>query len=741
VSLLDIHAGLTYAAIAPVLRLEPVTKYAVLAKCPYCEAHAWTIHQDTRNLEEWHYCSQCKVNGSVLAMAAERLEMAQDDALRYLADRLGMTLTFDHLKAYHKSQHYAKQLRETWQQVQKSNLSREEFQLLHQLGWHNSVPVSPARFAAGMGQLYGVTNSSVIKERLDSHYRGGKNLTALVPYYKAINQVGAFYGHTGIREYFFAPPHVGVNAHAVGEYGFAGLPFLLQSQSNTLVLTTMLHVMMQTHAHNFNYNDTPLPLLAWRQHQAGGAERQWSSLGGRDLVLWERTPTAAVLHQAILSDARLSFVGPETDHQQPQEVSGKRWWAWVHDDAAPVVCERIVRSSRPYEHALKNWARISAPADKARLLQDAEQYSPRVAELVRSVVGTAARTTVGMRVNIPAGNLRGAGGSRTYTALIERDGKWFDLQGNIRLPAILRITHTVVRANRKKEHIGYLEHDGRRYEFRVPEAKTTWTWLRDFALENGIPWHVDATANSSFCPFDAACRLQPPELTVGKDQIGWDGTGFQFRNAFLVDGVFTQIPDFILPDDVPGPKQHFAKLHDDVKEALTREGPEMKIMWSFAMALCAQVTAPVLDMEPLSIGLKYPKNDLFLGALYSRFGITRNDYRDWPHRWPRWLESYNKAVTLDDTGFFVARLALDSKPKRYGSMVLDLGDEELAPRAITHSADKVVLNYLREFSTNLPTTPVNWHTWLDETSRRMRKLFPWVRTTALREARQRIILP
>ena len=98
-SLLDIHANITYSTIAPLIGMEPISKYTVAAKCPYCGAHAWAIQQDNRNLEEWHYCSQCKASGSIIAMAAERLEMTEVEAVEYFAEQLYTTFSFKDMQA------------------------------------------------------------------------------------------------------------------------------------------------------------------------------------------------------------------------------------------------------------------------------------------------------------------------------------------------------------------------------------------------------------------------------------------------------------------------------------------------------------------------------------------------------------------------------------------------------------------------------------------------------------------
>ena len=84
-------------------------------------------------------------------------------------------------------------------------------------------------------------------------------------------------------------------------------------------------------------------------------------------------------------------------------------------------------------------------------------------------------------------------------------------------------------------------------------------WLCKFGLDNGMFMQLDRDKTTlgkfrteKFNPFEAAMRYEAPQVIAGVDRVGWDGTGFQFRGAHLVDGVFHQNPEFKLPGDAPG---------------------------------------------------------------------------------------------------------------------------------------------------------------------------------------------
>ena len=65
-------------------------------------------------------------------------------------------------------------------------------------------------------------------------------------------------------------------------------------------------------------------------------------------------------------------------------------------------------------------------------------------------------------------------------------------------------------------------------------------------------------------------------------------------------------------------------------------------------------------------------------------------------------------------------------------------EEKLQPRRITHSADKIVLNYLRHVS-SLDLKPMeSWNDWVNQTYDRMRQVFDFVDNDAITAAKERV---
>ena len=748
-SLLDIHANITYSLIAPLIGMEPISKYTVAAECPHCGAHAWSIHQDTRNLEEWHYCSQCKVTGSIIAMAAERLEMTEVEAVLYLAEQLEHDVETNAITAYQTSLDYTKKYRKFWEysRNQMRQPESDQLTLMRHLGWHLRSPMSVERLMSGPAALFGLADPRAANKYLNtasSRLFPLRDTLAVVPFYSTPSKVGGFTCVSQNRE-TYTHPKTRVS-QAKGDSGFAGLQFLGRIQSETIVATSMLKNMIQLQMHHFSSNQAPLPLLSWQRLASSVAQRQWSILDGRSIVLWEREPTASMLHQAMMCNANLSFVGPETRRQQPQEVKGPRWYSWLRHDPAIDIWRRVVRSSRPYEQALKNWARLATPQQKIKLLQDAEQCGENTARLVRSVMSSKVNVKVGCRITVgTSGNSERPGNSIRQTTVIERDGKWYDNQGKVRFPGILRVTHIVVRPGGKQEYVGYLKVDDQKLDFHLPANKAIMPWIKNFGFANGLflqPEHctskIGHTKETKFNPFEAAMRYAEPQVVGGLERIGWDGGGFQFRGARLVDGVFRQNPEFKLPLDAPGPRQNYCRMRKEVKVALRKEGPEMEIVWAMAIALCAQITSPAVELHPCGVWLHRKKCDLFMQTLYNRFEIWRGEYTGWKHRWPRRLDSYQQAIARDESGFFVTSYQTLPAKKIQDLLVVELNDKDMQPRSITHSSDKIVLNYLRHFSKQEHEFPGTWENWKNYTAAQFSEVFDFVDTKALRKAPGRI---
>ena len=92
----------------------------------------------------------------------------------------------------------------------------------------------------------------------------------------------------------------------------------------------------------------------------------------------------------------------------------------------------------------------------------------------------------------------------------------------------------------------------------------------------------------------------------------------------------------------------------------------------------------------------------------------------------------------DETGFFVTQAGLPGGTKATDLRVVNVRDKELEPRKITHSADKIVLNYLRHFSTQSHPTPTGWSRWRTYTVQQMRQVFDFVDTEAFQKAPKRL---
>ncbi len=755
-SLLDIHANITYSAIAPLVGLEPIARYTLAAKCPDCGAHSWTIHQDNRTLEEWYYCSQCKASGSIIAMAAKRLGMSEVEAIRHFQSELGCNFSDNSISSYESSlqvvANYAKLWRNALNLVrQPGRLSNDQLSFLSKLGWMPGSTMSPERQLAGPWKLYRLAPADAVKPYLPTRQNvNGKCLRiepkkkeslVVVPFYRTPKAIGSFICLSPRREYYTDP---GKNSPQSGETGFAGLQLLPAMHSGTVVMTSMLKNAMRLQLRHFSSNQNPLPMLCYRQQYSPGSKRHWGILSDRQLVFWERGPTAVMIHQAMLTNAHISWLGPSKSRQQSQEISGSRWRAWINHDPAIDMWRKIVRNARPYEAALKNWARSATDAEKVKLLKDAELYEENVATFVRSFLDKGVKQSIGRKVRVPT--LKNAKATTFWTVVEERNGKWYDNAGNVRLPGIVRITHIVVRPSGVREYVGYFKSGDKKIEFQVADKEASYQWLESHVMSSGTYMYQDFYTNQfrnhksdNFCPFKAAARFTEPEIVVGLDSIGWDGAGFQFRGSRLTDGQFIQNPDFKLPKESPGPRSSHCRLREETKTALCKSNREMELVWSLGLAIAAQVTAPAVELPPLGIWL-HRSNDIFLQTLLNRFEVFKGPYEDWKHNWPRKLDSPQKVAKTDASGYFVT-YGRKRPPVAWDNlMYIDAQGEELQPRLISRAANKIVLHYLRQFTREKVDYPGNWESWLKDTHARMQAYFDFVDTPALREAYDRINL-
>lgn len=737
-SLLDVHANIPYFSIAPLIGMEPTAKYSVSVECPYCGSHSFAIHQDNTNLEEWYFCSQCKANGSVIALAAEKLDMPETEVIQYLAEQLEQQIPSKAVDDYFKACELKNKYLKFWAYAKKQLLdpTPKQIEYLKFLGWQLRSPMSFDRLWEGPASLYGLSDPHVAEKYLGQMLRK-KPALVILPFYRTPSIISGFACLSYKQTIYTNTPGRRDLFH--GEPGFAGLQFLNQFNSETLVATSMLKTMVQLQMHHFSTNIRPLPLLGWCQCPIVTIQKQWSLVGNRQLILWEKEPTAAVLHQARMCNASVTFLGPNTKRQKFEGNTTERWRKWVKHDPAIDMWRKIVRTAKPYEQALKNWARIATPEQKVKLLQDAEQYEQHTAELVRSVLHPKLSSTVAKRIRVGQ-HRKGIhpGQSSGFTVVLEKDNKWYTLNGKISLSGTVRVSHIVVRPSGAQEYIGTLYHEQQAIPFRVPKKEASLAWLKAFGLKNGVRLIADFHRNFHkfrFNPFEAAMQFETPEVVVGLERIGWDGAGFQLYSARVLNGVFHQNPEFTLPVKSPGPKQHYCTMRKEVKKSLSRTGVEMEITWATAIALCAQVTAPAVDLTAYGIVFRRRFCDSFLQNLYNRFEIRKGPYVDWQHKWPRRLDSWKLTAQQDQTGFFVTQFSVKDL-KSQELLQINAWEEDLQPRAIAYSADKIILHYLRWFSAN--AVKGDWSTWVQQTRNNLEEIFPFVPTGLFDKAVKRI---
>jgi len=675
-------------------------------------------------------------------MAAEKLEMSELEAIQYFAEAFERDIPSEAIHSFCHARSTLKFYREFWDsaRLQMLNPTTEQRKYLQHLGWNPRSAMSQDRTMNGPGKLFTVVDPRQIKSQFKrSHVRVTQSMV-MVPYYNRPDQIAGFTCMGSLQEFTINNPQAYTNKVSI-EPGFAGFQLLDQMHSDTVITTSMLRNWGQLHMRHFSSNQNPLPILGWKPPALTTRQRQWSNLGGRKIVIWEREPTAISLNQALMCDANMAFVGPATK-RDGLAIKGSRWKTWISHDPAIDIWRRIVRNSRPVEHALKNWARNATPNQKIKLLQDAEQYDDQTATLVRSAVNEKVSVQVGRVIRIGT-NPRYGLNSGGQTTIIERDGKWFSQTGKVRFPGIVRVTHIVARPSGEKEYVGYVRAEGKEVPFQLPVSKASMSWIKNHCIENGLFLQTESYTNDfhnhkaeNFDPFAAATKFELPEVVTGLERVGWDGIGFQFRSSRLVDGTFHQNPEFKLPADSPGPRQHFCRMRPEVRTALLRDGTEMEIVWALAIAVCAQVTAPVVGLHPFGIWIHRQKYDPFLQALFNRFGLFKGPYTGWKHKWPRRLDRWQHAVNQDDSGYFVTWFA--AEPSISELLVVRAQDENLQPRGVTHSADKIILNYLKHFSTLETEFPGNWKNWVNFTTEQFQKVFDFADTESFKAGLSRV---
>lgn len=698
-SLLELHSNLPYFRIAPYIGMSTTAKYGMRIECPYCGTRKFSVYQNNSNLEEWYYCSQCKASGRVISMAAERLDLSELEAIEYLSQKLENKIDEASVNDYVKSVSIRESYKKFWDFARKRmfNPTEEEIRYIKHLGWQPRTHMSHERTLNGPAKLYGLASIKDLHRITGYKPRGSslKATCAVIPLFQTPDYLSDFIFYT--TKGIFYTNSQAYTSVLKGDSGFAGIQFLNEFQSDTLVITPMIRNMIQMNMRHFSSNLNPLPMLGYYQPNTFNNQKQWTLIEDRELIIWEKSPSAVTLHQAMLSNAKMSFVGPFQKNLDKEE--NNRWKKWIRVTPAIDIWKQIKLHARNYEHATKNWARIATDKQKVSLLKEAENYNSEVASFVRSVVCPKIASSVGKRIRVKRTS------SGNYTILVEKNGKWYDRKGRLRFPGIVRVSHVVLRPSGQKEYIGKVVIKEKEIPFRTPEGNTDLEWLRTLCLRNGVivteQQYIDKSQDQSLDrinPIDAALKLEEPTAVVGLEKIGWDGSGFQLKNARISKGVFHENNKYEMPETSPGPEQLCCRMRKEVVEALSIDNKEMEICWAFAAAVCTQLITPAVNILTPGIVLK-GTNEAFYEVLLNRAKISTDDNPDWPHKWPRAIKGIR--LQREKSGFFVMKLS-DKKKMPSHTIVVNMAEKTLQPRLVSDSLDKIVLNYLKDFSLSQP---------------------------------------
>lgn len=733
-SLLELHSNLPYFRIAPHIGMSTATKYGMHIECPYCSTINFTVYQNNSNLEEWYYCSHCKRSGRVISMAAERLGVSEIDAIQILTNKLEQKVSQKSITEYLHVADLKEAYKKFWNLARHRLLNPDEHEVkyLRHLGWQLRSSMSNERFFEGPAKLYGVASMKDFKRITGYIPKGSRYRPAcvVVPLYQTPKYLSDFIFFTPIGT-FYTNSHVN-NSFVKGDSGFAGIQFLDDFQSDTVVITPMIQNMMQMNMRHFATSLNPLPMLGYYQHDSYRNQKQWTIIEDREIVIWQKTPTPITIHQAMLSNAKMSFVGPFEKNLEKDEQG--TWKKWIKREPTVDIWKKILLHARNYEHATKNWARVATDKQKVTLLRACENYNSEVADFVRRVVCPKVSSSVGRRVRVKRTK------SDNYTVLVEKNGKWYDRNGRLRFPGTVRVKKIILRPSGKREYAGEITVGSKTIEFYTESDQVGLGWIKKKCLESNIlivdNQYIDKSQTQSLDkinPFDAAMRLEEPEVVIGLEKIGWDGYGFQFKNSKIVNGVFVENRKFELPESTPGPDQICCRLRAEVLTALNQDTAEMEIAWAFAAAICAQITLPAVGVIPCGISLNRGYNT-FTKTLLRKAKISK-DNGEWIHKWPRLVLRLN---TQEETnGYFVT---CSSKPTDLNYTIeVVANDKDLQPRLITKSVDKIVLNYLKNFSEKPLEPTLNLQDWVNATVAKLKSCFE-INTAAFNGFASRLIV-
>jgi hypothetical protein len=600
-----------------------------------------SVYQDTKSGEEWAYCFDCRYSSSVLDLAAKIWDVPLSVAVERLSAATSISITPDDISRYIKREVIPREKAiRLWRRAQRNLFkpAQKLGKLRAKLGLRTGQ-LSLERIKAGPSQLFGVSHVEEIhniwepdrvNRRKTNAFKGRHWEDVLVvPYFKAPGDVSSllFIGRQGrpAQDHVFQTYSRRNAQHA--SVGFAGLHSVVDYESSSVICMSDALAMLRIQVRHFNTSMQPLPIIAWRSDPHHRLSHNWHLFNGKNLVFWEWKPSASVLYQCMVSEGALTLnVGPKK--QDYQGISH-----WIRDFKTMHDVERKVLSeAKDWQIALYEWSKSSTTTDGqiSDLLDGCHRLDYRLFIEVQKALKLINDHSQHYTHTTKIGRL-------TYT---ERSGVWY--RSNQEKPLLsghVEVQHIITRSGKLPEYIGDIVVHEERIPFRISNKsqsglnRSLWDLIEYHGHFCEDRYGYGRRSNGAGL-IQIALAFRAPKITKGKDRLGWDGEGFQFKNFRIRGGAY--IPtQYLLPQDIGGPQGSQYRWRPEIirnlKVATTHEAVWA---WATVFSFGAQLTASMTGHTIPWIAFDHPVHcDTTFIEILDRLDVSLTS-EFWDHHWP-----------------------------------------------------------------------------------------------------------
>jgi|TARA_R110000824_G_scaffold94134_2_gene227387 hypothetical protein len=569
-------------------------------------------------------------------LAAKIWDVPLSVAVGRLSDATSISVTSDDINRYIKREVIPREkATNLWRRAQRNLFkpAQKLGKLRAKLGLRTNQ-LSVERIEAGPSKLFGVSHVEEIKKiwepdrvnrRKTNAFKGRRWEDVLVvPYFKAPGDVSSllFIGRQGrpAQDYVFQTYSRRNAQHS--SVGFAGLHSVIDYDGANVICMSDALAMLRIQVRNFNTSMQPLPIIAWRPDAKHRLSHNWHLFNGKRLVFWEWKPSAAVLHQCMISGGTLTLnVGP-SNHDYRSISHWIRDFKTMHD-----VERSVLREAKDWKDALHDWSKFSHVTDGqiSELLADAAIIDNRLFEEVCKALKISGRSRHYTYTTVV--------GHNSYT---ERAGVWYlDSKDKPILPGHVEVHTIITRPKNLPEYVGEVVLSDERLPFRISGKSQS--------VLNRALWDI-VELNGYFCEkklplntpglMQIALSFRTPEVVKGKEYLGWDGAGFQFKNFRVHQGT-SELTPYLLPTDTGGPQGNQYRWRPEVVRNLREaKGHEATWAWSVIFSFGAQIVASMSGRAIPWVVFDHPVHcdTAFIEILDKLDVLLTNKF--WEHHWP-----------------------------------------------------------------------------------------------------------